>query len=456
MTTEAAGRTPAWAIALCGLLLAWPAAWNGYPLVFADSGTYLGQAIERYLGWDRPASYSLVLHALHWQVTLWTVPLGQGLVAAHLLALLLRVLDRPGAAPLLATTALLAVATGLPWLAAQLMPDVFTGLVILGLWLLGFGRARLSRLEQAWVGLVACGAVVVHFAHVPMALGLALAGGGVAWMQGGRAAAWAAGWRMAAPAVLAAAALVAVNAAGHGRLAFSPFGAVFVAARQIEDGPAVRTLDRHCAATGWRVCALRDRLPMFANDFLWLPEGPLRGELGGGKAWAAEASALVAATLRDEPATVAANGLRNATRQMVMLETGDGLEAWRGAPGPEPLIERYFPAGELAAFRAARQARGLLLADAQRFAPWHALLAWAGLLVLPLAALARRRHRAAVALCVLVLAGAAGNAVLTGALSGPHVRYQARIAWLFVLTPVAVLALARVPRLREVEDAARA
>jgi hypothetical protein len=44
---------------LSAAVLLWPALWNGYPLVFADTGTYLSQAIERYLAWDRPVFYSL-------------------------------------------------------------------------------------------------------------------------------------------------------------------------------------------------------------------------------------------------------------------------------------------------------------------------------------------------------------------------------------------------------------
>jgi hypothetical protein len=42
---------------------------------------------------------------------------------------------------------------------------------------------------------------------------------------------------------------------------------------------------------------------------------------------------------------------------------------------------------------------------------------------------------------VLVLAAAVGNAAITGGLSGPAVRYQARVAWLFAFVPLA-LALA--------------
>ncbi|WP_270937258.1 hypothetical protein [Falsiroseomonas oryzae] len=438
-------RTPLAAVLVAGLLLAWPAAWNGYPLVFADTGTYLGQAIRLYLGWDRPPFYSLFLHALHWRITLWPVPLAQGLIAAHLLALSLRALDLPGAVPLLAAAGLLAVGTGLPWFATQLMPDVFTGLLVLALWLLGFAGWRLGRMERVYLLALATLAVAVHLAHLPLAAGLALVGGLLAWRSGGaRPALVPVGW-MAAPVCLAVLGLVAANAAGHGRAAVSPFGSVFLAARLLDDGPALRTLDARCAKEAWQVCALRDRLPMHANDFLWPPDGPLRGALGGGKAWAAEASAIVAATLASEPAAVARAVAGNGLRQFGMLGTGDGLEPWPAEPGPEALIREHFPA-ELAAFRAARQYGGALLADARALSPLHVATAWLGLLTLPVLVWLCRRNLPAVALAVFVLAAAAGNAAVTGGLSGPNERYQARIAWLLAFAPAAILPAACLPR----------
>ena len=46
-------------------MLLWPAVWNGYPIVFADTGTYLAQAIHRFAGWDRPVFYSMFMLPLH-------------------------------------------------------------------------------------------------------------------------------------------------------------------------------------------------------------------------------------------------------------------------------------------------------------------------------------------------------------------------------------------------------
>ena len=68
-----------WVLLLPVPMLIWPAVMNGYPLVFSDTGTYLSQAIHLYLGWDRPAFYSLFMMALHLTLTTWPVILAQAI-----------------------------------------------------------------------------------------------------------------------------------------------------------------------------------------------------------------------------------------------------------------------------------------------------------------------------------------------------------------------------------------
>jgi hypothetical protein len=434
------------AVAVAALLLLWPGFWNGYPLVFADTGTYLGQALQVYLGWDRPPFYSAFLFATHWRLTLWGPVLAQALIVAHLLAVTLTVLGRPN--PWLAVPVAfgLAALTGLPWLAAQLIPDVFTGVVVLALWLLGFRAEALSRGERLWLWLLATGSIAVHQSHVPLAFGLVVCGAALLLAWHGPRPALAAAARMAVPGAVAVAALVAVNLAGHGRASPSPFGSVFLAARLIYDGPAMDMLRRTCPAAAdaaWRVCPFLDRLGPGHNAFLWEPASPLHRELGGPKAWAAEASAIVAATMREAPDAVTLKIIGNTVEQFRQIDTGDGLEPWPGVPGPEPLIAGFFPRRELDRFLAGRQQQGALLADAQAVAPLHRAVALCGLLALAVlpALFWRRFGVAGVALALLVLAAAIGNAAITGGLSGPAVRYQARLAWLFVFAPAA-LALA--------------
>ncbi len=79
-------------ILLAAALLLWPAAINGYPLVFSDTGTYLSQAIQHYVGWDRPIFYSLFMLPLHLTLTTWPVIVVQALLAAYTLHLVRRAL----------------------------------------------------------------------------------------------------------------------------------------------------------------------------------------------------------------------------------------------------------------------------------------------------------------------------------------------------------------------------
>src|SRR5690349_4392599 len=70
-------RGTAFALVAAAALLLWPAVWNHYPVVFADTGTYLSQAIHLYAGWDRPVFYSLLIRPLHLKTTLWPIVLAQ-------------------------------------------------------------------------------------------------------------------------------------------------------------------------------------------------------------------------------------------------------------------------------------------------------------------------------------------------------------------------------------------
>ncbi len=434
--TAGGGALPRLAVAvgshlIAALLLVWPAFWNGYPLVFADTGTYLGQALLHYLGWDRPPFYSLFLLLTHWQVSLWLPVLAQGLLVAHLLGLVLRALGRSERAALPLAAAALAVLTPLPWFAAQLMPDIFTGVTVLALWLLGFRLAVLSLGERVYVVALAVFAVAVHQSHLPLALGVALVGGVLLVGRRGWRQAWRPTLRMVLPALVAAVALVSVNAIGRGSASLSPFGMVFLATRVIYDGPGLAVARAQCPAVGWRLCGVLGQLPGWHNGFLWNDDSPLRTELGGAEAWAPEARDIVMATLRARPVAVVQAALGNTLAQLGLFGIGDGLEAWPPPHGPQPLVARFFPQ-EVRALDTSRQQQGRLVADSRNWVPLHAaavVLGTAGLLGLLLLRWQRLPAPTA-ALAVLVLAATLGNAGIAGALSGPAGRYQARIVWL--------------------------
>ncbi|MBV8615681.1 MAG: hypothetical protein JOY66_18205 [Acetobacteraceae bacterium] len=414
---------------LSAFLLTWPALCNGYPLVFSDTGTYLSQALNHYLGWDRPPFYSLFMLPLHMGLTTWPVVAAQGLLTAWVLRVALRAL-LPGrsAGWIPAFAAGLALASPLPWFAAQLMPDLFTGLLVLALALLVLAPERLGRVEAVGLTALAAFAMCAHLSNLPLGLALIVCLLPLRRRLGARAALGGAGLaRVLGAPVAAALALMGVNLAGHGSVAIAPFGNVFLLARLIEDGPGRDVLIQACPGVGWRLCAARDRLPASADAFLWRPESPLNA-VGGPKRVSVEADAIIAAAFRAEPGSELAAMLRNAGRQLLRFESGDGLQPW-----PEtvtPWINRDFPSFEQAAYAASRQANGQrLLPDWMGGLHEGAALGGTAFLLACLPGWLRRRDIMA-GLAVAILAGLLANAAITGAPSGPHDRYQSRIMWL--------------------------
>jgi len=483
-------HSPIAPIVLGALLLLWPAALNGYPLVFSDTGTYLSQAIQHYLGWDRPVFYSLFLLPLHLTLTTWPAIVAQALLVAHTLHLLRRALLPALSAwwlvPLLGA---LSLASPLPWLASQLMPDLFTGLLVLALGLLVFARGSLSRGEQLWLIGFSAFMIAVHQSHVPLVLLLAPLLLSLRWWLGPEAAApdasvrnaptltrtaqagnpscpaassatassctgaclppprdtlWLATGRLLAPLLLACLALISANLAGHHRASLAPFGNVFLLARVIYDGPGMRALLRECPRAHWRLCPYLGQFPPTADDFLWQPDSPIN-RAGGPKLVSAEANAIIANAIEAEPVAELGAVLGNAAQQLAQFATGDGLEAWPRTV--TPWIVRDFPTSEAATYLASRQSNGGLLLPGwllmlHRAVALIGVATCCGLLPVML----WRRHRFTGFLVLLLLALPI-NALITGGLSGPHDRYQSRIMWLPPLLAVLLIPGLAVPGL---------
>jgi hypothetical protein len=418
-------------ILLGATLLLWPALLNGYPLVFSDTGAFLAQTVGGWSIWDKPLVFGPLLHAFHGRVTLWLPLAAQGLALSWLVWLVQRVLGGVTAGRHVLLCAGLAAATAAPWFAALLLPDWLAPALVLAIFLLGFAEDRLDRTERTGLTLLALLACAAHLSHLPIAAALVLLVLAVR-------RSWRPALRCVLPLAGAIVLLLATNAWAHGRWAVSPYGAVFALARLVADGPAARTIEARCPEAHWHLCRWAGRLPTDSDDFLWSGTGPVWAERedgaqpGGPISLAPEAAAILAETLRREPLGVLRAATGNTLRQLGMARVGDTL-------GPENLqasvarqLAEGFPAAEQARFAASLQARGLLPSMAGPFLVLHPAALLLGALGTLLAWWrATDARRLGLVLCVLV--GITANAAATGALSGPHERYQARIAWLLPL-----------------------
>jgi len=336
----------------------------------------------------------------------------------------------------------------LPWFVGQIMPDVFTGLAVLGMFILGFGPGRLSARERNGVLVLTALAIAVHLSHLPLALGLLA----VMPVVGGLTGAWRPfRWQPLAAGggalLLAIGAVVSTNIIYRGRVTLSPNGQIFMLARLVADGPAVAYLREHCPQEHFALCADLNRIPMDASSFLWRLQGPLESA-GGPDALRAEAGAIVLGCARSYPMWILRSAARNTMKQLRRFDTGweygpyvdrEGMPG-RGVPSA---IHRFFP-DSYPRYLSARQNMGRLGVGALL---WPHRLAVGASLMLGLLYLALRRRQDPVMAAFILFVGASVllGAIVTGVISEPADRYGSRMAWPIVLAALMSLISLRSP-----------
>ncbi len=155
-------------------MLSWVALFNGAPLVFADTISYASAALQREVPGFFSVFYSVLILPFHQGVTLWPVVFVQGIMMAHLLYLTSRCVSdsRVGKLESLLVIAALCVFSSLPWITGQIMPDVLSSVLLLGIFLLAFCTRQLLRRELFYVGALTTTSITAHLSHVPIAFGL--------------------------------------------------------------------------------------------------------------------------------------------------------------------------------------------------------------------------------------------------------------------------------------------
>jgi hypothetical protein len=416
------------------LIMSGAALYNGYPMVYPDTGAYLR---VHNIG-DRSVFYSLFLAPARLTHTLWSVVFAQCLLTAYLLRLVLREVFAIGSRlEFLAIIAVLCMTTSLPWYAGFLMPDIFTPLMVLGLFMLAFCFDRLSRWEQCFVVSLTFVAAIVHYSHIPIAIGLLAIGILARWVQNRYSR--AAIPHLALPAAVVVAGIVALVMSNYlmlGIATYSPGGYAFELARLVQNGPAVEYLRESCPTRHYAACAFLDRMPMSSSKFLW-SENNLFSK-GGFIGQRKEGLEIVTGTIEEYPLWVFRDAIADTFRQLLHCLTGAGLRSWATNYNPSVPLRSLYPE-EFASYVNSKQNRGQLehmrgiqYLDASflLFSVFYCVSI--GIL------LACRRQWLPVELIITVGVAILLNAFVTGAISEPINRYGSRVIWLIPLIGIAL------------------
>jgi hypothetical protein len=406
------------------------ALYNHYPLTFWDTRVYVEQAGTLLPRPDRLIGYSVLIRALSFHHTLWPVVIAQCLLLAVLARRTLQaLLGRACERRYLALIGLLTVGSALPWIAGQLMADVFTPVLVMALWLTMFDTG-LERWQRWALYCITALCVTVHLTHLPLGLGLLLAAFGLL-RSTGHPRPWQ---RIRTPLLALLLGVLAIGGFNYlrsGRATLASGSDTFLFGHLVDSGIASRLLDEHCPERDYLLCPQRGSLPMSVDELLWVDKLDLHP-------WqrphqiAQETQRMLRDSLREHPALHLQVAIDYTLRALARFRTGEGLDA-DARPLIEAQIARFVP-DDLPDFRSARQQANQIPVDQLR--TLHTPVGWVllllGALVLLLAAVAGRSSFAHRGVCFVafVFAALLLNAAISGNLSGIYDRYQSRLVWL--------------------------
>ena len=465
--------------AIFALVLCWPAILNGGPILYFDSIGYLRNALsglEAVLHVDlsieplpttasdhaptteapateasagpkivlggRSVFYGVPL-ALSWMIAdLRLVVVAQAALAAAAILLFLRLTVRRPLPAVLVSGGVLAVLSPLPFFVSYIMPDVLTGIVILALTALLSSERWMTRVERwFWFGTLVFG-LLAHLSHLLIAA--ILLAGAVSFRAiahgrreqasgrfGGRGAALVATALMIAMAGEAAFGLV-VEHFYKAEVVRPPF----LTARIVEDGPGYAYLRESCPESGFEMC---NHLagPQEALGILWSEDGAFKTADNAARiALSREQFRIFWQTLLHEPLWSLETFGQNLAEQTLRFR----LDEFAYPEGLRQQIVSRLPADESARAQRTLLYRGegfplALFGDLGEIGAALSLAAIALALFVPSngASPAPLSKPSFASLASLLLLGLLANAGVTGILSGPFDRYQARVIWLLPL-----------------------
>ncbi|MBV8408615.1 MAG: hypothetical protein JOY64_13350, partial [Alphaproteobacteria bacterium] len=215
-----------------------------------------------------------------------------------------------------------------------------------------------------------------------------------------------------------------------GRAVLTLDGPVFLLARAFADGPAYETMRSDCAARHWKLCQSIETLPRDSELFMWSADNSALLAVGSGPQLRAEASEIVAATVREHPTELLADAVRNTLAQLVTFRAAVDFKRWPegGAALTIPgVIHRFFP-HEFDRLMRSRQQQGRL--DVEGLNVLYSAVVWLSLAGLVVLLLQARPEKPVADLLLAVAMALLVNAAAAGGLSVVADRYQARLIWL--------------------------
>ncbi|NTV84629.1 MAG: hypothetical protein HGA23_10075, partial [Bacteroidales bacterium] len=148
------------------LIMMLDAFFNGFPIVYSDTSTYIAAGFELQTPIDRPMSYGLFIRIFSLNgLSLWMVVFFQALILSYLIIQLIRQFsdERSYLRNGLVIIIILSIFTSVSWTVSQLMPDIFTATAFLSALLIMIGKY--NRRTLIFLFFLYFLSVIMHMSH---------------------------------------------------------------------------------------------------------------------------------------------------------------------------------------------------------------------------------------------------------------------------------------------------
>jgi hypothetical protein len=422
------------------LILCVPAFYNGFPLIFPDTGGYLSTGFNNKIGTARVWLYGGFLrHVSLWE-TLWLVVFSQGILIAGSIYLMFKYFLKYQYSIRLAIiyTIVVGLTTAVSFHVSVLMPDIFTPIVILSFSLLLLGK-NMSRRDTIIVVFLFLFSSAMHNSHLILNLGILIS---ISLSMLVRP--WRVVWndlgvnrrKLFLLVTLVFGSYISVCTLHYskgGDFKATRGGQIFIFARLCDFGIAQSYLEEHCETENYAICSGGRKLNL-GRDFLWSQGSPLH-KTGGWSTEGEENYGRLVSDILTTPKYLKTYIIKSieATFMQFFFYEVDLLGEMRNKGKDTGAIKVYFKTYDLAAgdSRQFKNTYTNTFIERQNMIQQF-VIAVSGLLLLLLLWDEKysKRQKAVVG---IILLGMLVNAFIVGATSGVYNRYQSRVTWLITL-----------------------
>lgn len=313
--------------------------YNGFPLVYSDTSTYIASGFELETPFDRPITYGLFLRIFSLNgLSLWFVIFFQAIILSYLIFLLVRLVtdDKSFLKFGLLTIILLSLFTGVSWIVSQIMPDIFTSIALLSATLILLGTFKRGTLILFYVLFFI--SVAMHMSHILMfALMLII----IFCLRKFILPKQSYPKRNSKIITLFLLTIASVITMGS---AISKSKHVFIMGAMVEHGIVKSYLDDYCDTKQYNLCDYKDSLPDRAYKFIWDEKSPFY-KIGGWKKTKNEFNEIIYGTLTQPKYIVMhiKESFKATLRQLTLFSIGDGNGSFLEGTLMYERVSKYFP-----------------------------------------------------------------------------------------------------------------